>query len=99
MCLTKIQLHLCLSAFYCCDKTPEINKLKSGKFYVGSWFQRVQFIVVSPTALGPWQDRTSWQGAHSRAKLLTSQQLKNKTEKGAKNKLYLKGMLPVTYCL
>jgi hypothetical protein len=33
---------MCSLSFHHCDKIPEINQLKEGKTYLGSWFQKLQ---------------------------------------------------------
>jgi hypothetical protein len=48
------------SAFGHADETPAIINLQGGKVYFGSWFQRVQPMVVWPFALGLWHQSTSW---------------------------------------
>jgi hypothetical protein len=59
-------------AFHCCDKIPE--KSKGGEIYFGSWFQRLQSVVIWPHCFGTAMKLTPWWRAHGGAEPLTSWQ-------------------------
>jgi hypothetical protein len=86
-------------SFYRCDKIPNINNLKGGRIYFGSWCPRFQFMPALVPLLWTWDKPDHQQRSHSGAKLLTSwwpgRQREKRMVRG--QGIHFKDTLPVTY--